>query len=161
MAFKILSTMLLAAGLLMAQKGGGKGGGGGGNNMPSMGPARVEPLDQLAQMLKLNKDQKKDVRGILDETQKEVTPLRDNMIKSREQIAADVEAGKGQDEIDQAVKSYSGMEAQVTTLEAKAFGKIFSSLEADQKTNQQALVGSLNFLHEVFKRKTWNALATE
>ncbi len=160
MALKILSTMLLASGLLMAQKG-SKGGGGNGNNMPSMGPARVEPLDQLTQMLKLNKDQKKDVRGILDETQKEVTPLRDNMIKSREQIAADIEAGKSQDEIDKSVKSYAGMEAQVSTLEAKAFGKIFSSLEADQKSNQQALVGSLTFLHEIYKRKNWNALATE
>jgi predicted nuclease with TOPRIM domain len=126
-----------------------------------MGPARVEPMDQLAQMLKLNKDQKKDVRGIMDETQKEVTPLRDNMIKSREQVAADIEAGKSQDEIEQAVKSYSSLEAQVSTLEAKAFGKIFSALEAGQKTNQQALVGSLMLLHEVFRRKNWNALATE
>jgi hypothetical protein len=158
MAFKTLSIALLAAGLVMAQKGSK---GGNNNTMAPMGPARVEPLDQIAQMLKLNKDQKKDVRGIMDETQKEVTPLRDTMIKSREQIAADIAAGKSQDEIDQAVKSYSALEAQVSTLEAKAFGKIFSGLEADQKANQQALVGSLNFMHEVFKRKNWNALATE
>ncbi len=154
MAFRIVSTVLLAAGLLMAQRGGNRNSA---DSMGDVGMSRPEPLDQLAQMLKLNRDQKKDVKGIMDETQKEVTPLRENMTKSREQIGAAIEAGKGQSDIDQAVKSYADLEAQVSTVEAKAFSKIFSGLDADQKTNAQALVNSLMFLHEVFTRKNWNS----
>jgi Spy/CpxP family protein refolding chaperone len=162
MAIKILSALLLAAGLMMAQ--GGHGSGGNRNNPDMMGQtmtARPEPLDQLAQILKLNKDQKKDVKGILDDTQKEVTPLRDSMSKSREQIAAAIEAGKSQAEIDQSVKSFADQEAQVSAVEAKAFSKIFAGLDADQKANSQGLVSSLMFLHEVFKRKNWNAQPSE
>jgi hypothetical protein len=162
MAVKILSTLFLAAGLVMAQGGGGKGGNrNGGAPNAEMGMQRPETLDQLAQLLKLNKDQKKDLRGVMDETQKEVTPLRDSMAKSREQIAAAIEAGKTQDEVDQAVKSFSALEAQVSTVEAKAFSKIFAGLDADQKANSQGLVSTLNLMHEVFKRKNWNTQPTE
>jgi Spy/CpxP family protein refolding chaperone len=158
MALRIVSTLLLAAGLLMAQ-------GHNRNNNVSpiddMGMARQEPIDQLAQILKLNRDQKKDVKEILDDTQKEITPLRENLTKSREQIGAAIESGKGQAEIDGAVKSYSDIEAQVSTVEAKAFSKIFSGLDADQKANAQALVNSLMFMHEVFKRKNWNTASAE
>lgn len=154
MTLRILSTLFLAAGLLMAQRGsksGNSGMGGGG-----MGMARPEPLDMLAQMLKLNKDQKKDVKSIMDDAQKELTPLRETMAKDREQIATVIEAGKGQDEIDQAVKTFSGQEAQVTLVESKAFTKIFAGLDADQKVNAQALVNTLMMMHELFKRKNWN-----
>jgi hypothetical protein len=160
MALKIISTLFLAAGLLMAQRGGG-GGGGGASQMGQPGMSRPEPLDQLTQMLKLNKDQKKDVKGIMDETQKEVIPLRDSMAKSREQIAVAIEASKSQDEVDQAVKSFAALEAQVTSVEAKAFSKIFGSLDSGQKANAQALVSALNFMHEVFKRKNWNTQPSE
>jgi hypothetical protein len=163
MAIRMLSITLLAAGLAVAQ--GGHGGGGGNRNgggmQGDMGMSRPEPMDQLAQMLKLNKDQKKDVKGIMDETQKEVTPLRENITKSREQIAAEIEGGKSQAEVDQAVKSFADLEAQVSGVEAKAFTKIFSGLDADQKTNAQALVNTLMFMHEVFKHKNWNALSSE
>ena len=157
---KLVSTLFVAASLLMAQRGGG---GGGNRNGGMMGPsaARPEPLDQLTTLLKLNKDQKKDVKTILDETQKEVTPLHENMLKSREQIGAAIEAGKSQPDIDQAVKNFSDLEAQVSAVEAKAFSKIFAGLDADQKANPQNLVNSIIFLHEIFKRKNWNAQATE
>ncbi len=158
MVLKIVWTVFLAAGLAMAQRGGSR------NNsapMGDMGMSRPEPLDQLAQMLKLNRDQRKDVKGIMDDTQKEVMPLRESMAKSREQIGAAIEAGKSQDEIDQAVKSFAALEAQVSGVETKAFAKIFSGLDADQKNNAQGLVNSLMFMHEVFKRKNWNAQGTE
>jgi len=160
MALKTISILLLAASLLVAQRG-SKGGGNNNNSMSGMSMARPEPLDQLAQMLKLNKDQKKDLRNIMDETQKEVTPLKEGATKSREQIAAAIEAGKSQDEVDQAVKSFSGIEAQVTAVEARAFAKIFAGLDAEQKANSQGLVGSLMFMHELFKRKNWNSQPTE
>jgi len=159
MAFKIVSVLILASGLMMAQ--GRKGGGGNSNNMPDLPMSRPEPMDQLAQMLKLNHDQRKDVKGILDEAQKEVSPLRDSMAKSREQIGAVIEAGKSQDEIDQAVKNFSDLEAQVSAVEARAFTKIFSELEADQKASPQTLINTLMFMHEVFKRKNWNTQPSE
>jgi Spy/CpxP family protein refolding chaperone len=163
MAIRILSTLLLAATLLGAQMKGG-GGGNNRNNPNSMGmpmASRPEPLDTLAQLLKLNHDQRKDVKGIMDEAQKEAAPLRDDMLKSREQIAAVIEAGKSQDEIDKAVKDFAAQEGQMANLEAKAFNKIFAGLEADQKANSQGLISTLMFLHGIFKRKNWNTNPTE
>jgi len=163
MALRIGFTLLLAAGLAMAQRGGGGGGGrnsGGGGSMPMSAP-RVEPLDQLTQLLKLNKDQKKDVKGIMDDGQKEAAPLRDELVKSRGQIATVVEAGKSQDETDQAVKSYAAVEAQMAGFEAKAFSKIFAKLDAEQKANTDGLIRTLTFMHGIFRNKNWNAAPTE
>ena len=157
MALRIISTVLLAAGLLLAQKGSKGGGNNSGMAGGGMGMSRPEPLDMLAQTLKLNKDQKKDVKAILDDTQKEVSPLRETMVKNREQIATVIEAGKSQDEIDQAVKSFADVEAQVSGVEAKAFTKIFSGLDAEQKSNAQGLVSTLMMMHELFKHKSWNS----
>jgi len=47
----------------------------------------------------LNKDQKKQVRSILDDGQKEAMPVRDQLLKGRQSIAQAVAAGKSQDEI--------------------------------------------------------------
>jgi len=162
MALRILSTLLLAAGMLMAQRGGGGGGGrNNGGGMGQMPMARTEPLDQLAQLLRLSKDQKKDVKGIMDDAQKEAIPLREEMVKSREQIGAAIEGGKGQDEIDKAVKDFSAKEGQMATLEARAFNKIFAGLDSDQKANSQGLINALMYMHGIFKRKNWNVNPSE
>jgi len=161
MTLRILPTFFLAAGLVMAQRGGGGKKGGGGGDMPMAPAARPEPLDQLAQILKLNKDQKKDIKGIMDEAQKEATPLRDEMAKGREQVAEAIEAGKSQDEIDKAVKAFSVQEAQMARIEANAFNKILAGLDSDQKANSQALVGTFMFMNGIFRRKNWNSNPSE
>ena len=141
----------------MAQ--GKKGGGGGGGGMGPMAASRPEPLDQLTQMLRLNKEQKKERQESHGRDPGGSGAPRDNMVKSREQIAAAVEGGKSQAEIS-IREGFRRSGAQVSTVEAKTFSKI-STLDADQKANSQGLVNSISFLHEVFKRKNWNTNPSE
>jgi len=81
---------------------GKKGGGGGGGNSPMMQPASTNRMDQFSQILKLDKDEKKAVKTIMDDAQKEATPVKDQMEKGRLTIAQAVAGGK-QEEIDSAV----------------------------------------------------------
>ena len=122
---KLLFIGLLAAALAIAQPGGMGGGGGGGTGSDaSMGggggkggggdmggggmrPAMPTPMDRMNALLSLNKDQKKQVKTIMDDGQKEATPVRDQMLKGRETIAQAVAAGKSQDEINAAINEYA------------------------------------------------------
>ena len=153
----IALAMILATSAI-AQRGGG-GGRGGSNSMgigegaPS-GPANR--LEVFANMLKLNKDQKRDAKTILDDGQKQANPLRDQMVKSRESIAAAVQEAKSPDELKQLIASYAGLEGQMAEIEMKSFVGIAKTLEPDQR-------GQLsNFFHVIkgiFQNpKGWNSL---
>ena len=80
-------------------------------------------LDRLADTLKLNKDQKKDIKATMDDAQKEATPLHEQMNKSRLAIAEAVAAGKPKEEIEKAVMGEAELETQMTALELHAFAK--------------------------------------
>ena len=169
-AYKLLLAGLLVSFACFAQIPGGGGGGeesggmGGGGGRGGRGGERggmegasmnfsKSRLEVLTDLLKLNKDQKKGVKGAMDEGQKEATPLREQMAKSHEQIAAAIAAGKGQDEIDAAVKTYAGLEAQMVTIELKAFAKIYSVLDSEQKQKSAPV---FQMMSGIFKGKNWN-----
>ena len=133
--------------------GGGRGGNRGGMEGPSMGFASKNRLDVLSELLKLNKDQKRDIKTAMDDGQKEAAPLREQMAKSHEQIATAVVAGKSQDEINAAVKAYAALEAQMVTVELKAFVKIYSLLDSEQKQKTAPL---FQMMSGIFKGKNWN-----
>src|SRR5450631_3894401 len=104
MLSRILLAGLLASTLVFAQRGGGGGGSrGGGSNMPSMPIGGATRLDRMAEVIKLSKDQKKDVKTAMDEAQKEATPIHEQMNKSRLTIAEAIAAGKSKEEVDKAV----------------------------------------------------------
>jgi Spy/CpxP family protein refolding chaperone len=148
---RFLLVAMLSAALLSAQ--GKKGGGGGGRGDDSI-PMRETPnrFDQISNVLKLNKDQKKQVKSIMDDAQKEAVPLRDEVVKSGTAVGDIVAGGKGQPEIDQAVNTYAAAEAKMTAIEMKAFAKIYALLEKDQQAN----AGPVFFLMRgAFKGKNW------
>jgi len=167
---KLLLGGLLAAALVFAQGGvgeegmGGGGGGGergggggmggerGGGGMPRVTPTAMERMSTL---LNLNKDQKKQVRSIMDDAQKEATPVRDQMLKSRQTIAQAVAAGKSQDEIDAAIKEYAAAQTQMAQIELRALAKIFPVLDKEQQPKAGAL---LSLVNGVFKNKNWDAI---
>jgi len=156
---KILLTGLLAAAVALAQRGGGGGGSGGGMGGESMGGmggggyARVDRLDTITSMMKLSKDQKKMVKSTLDEGQKEAAPVRDQLAKDRKAIAEAVLAG-GQDGLATAVKNYAAAEAQMTTIELKAFAKIYATLDKEQQQGSRDFYSRI--LPGMFKGKSWN-----
>jgi Spy/CpxP family protein refolding chaperone len=147
---RILFLGLALATLGFAQ---GKKGGGGGNygDFP-MTPDTVSRLDQFSQILKLDKDEKKQVKTIMDDGQKEAIPVRDQMEKDRLALAQAAAGGK-QDEIGAASKTYAADETQMTGIELNAFAKIYKLLDNEQqsKTAQVFIM-----FPGIFKNKNWN-----
>ena len=165
MLFKLLLTGILVSTLAIAQRSGGGGGDiggmgegggggrGGGPDLPSIGPARPSRLDRMTQILKLNKEQKKGVKTILDEAQKEANPVRDQMAKSRLAIGDAIQGGKSQDEINQLVGSEAALESQMAGIELKAFAEVYKGLDKDQR---EATRGVFQMMKGIFNGKNWN-----
>jgi hypothetical protein len=151
MLLKLLLAGILAASMASAQRGGGGKGAGTGPIMPMN--STPDKLSILTDGLKLNKDQKKMVKTVLDEGQKEAAPLRDETAKSRQAIGEAVSAGKSQDEVDKLVKSHAAFESQMAGIEMKVFARIFKELDKDQQTRAQMLFQMMN---GIFQSKNWN-----
>ena len=155
---RILAVGFLACTLVFAQRGGGGGGrGGGGNNIPNIGfSGSTNRLDRLTDTLKLNKDQKRDIKATMDDAQKEATPLHEQMTKSRLAVAEAVAAGKPKEEIEKAVMSEAELETQMTSLELHAFAKALTFLEDDQKKAGGTMM-IYSMVRGAFLGKNWNS----
>ena len=151
MFFKLLLAGILAATLASAQRGGGGKGASSGPIMPT--GSQPDKLAILSDNLKLDKDQKKLVKTVLDEGQKEAAPLRDEAAKSQQAIGEAISTGKSQDQIDQLVKSHAALESQMAGIEMKAFVKIYQGLDKDQQPRVQVL---FQMMSGIFKGKNWN-----
>lgn len=154
MITRFLAVGFLAAAMAVtasAQRGGGNRNSGMGDNMPMGSPQRMNRMDMLEKALSLNKDQRKDVKNIMDESHKEAAPLRDQLVKGRADVAAAVESGKS-DAVDQAVKSYADLQTKMAAIELKAFAQIFKLLDSDQ---QQKTRDVFPMMGGVFSGKNW------
>lgn len=158
MLTKLLMTGLLATTLVFAQRGGGGGGGMGGESMGGMSGGgmgtmvRINRMEMISDMLKLNKDQKKLVKTTLDEGQKSAAPVREQLTKGRKAISEAVASGS-QDSINTAVNNYAAAEAQMATIELQAFAKIYPALEKDQQQHGGQFFAMMG---GIFKGKNWN-----
>jgi Spy/CpxP family protein refolding chaperone len=152
---RVLFLALALTALTFAQ--GKKGGGGGQSNSPMMAAASASRMDQFTTILKLDKDEKKQVKTIMDDAQKEATPVRDQMEKGRLAIAQAVAGGK-QEEIEAAVKAYAAAETQMAGLEMNAFGKIFQALDKEQQAKSPQVYA---MFPGIFKNKNWNESPSE
>jgi Spy/CpxP family protein refolding chaperone len=152
MMARVMLAGVLAATVVCAQ---GKRSPGGGNSMGNI-PISAGPqsrMDMMESILKLNKDQKKQVKTIMDDAQKEAAPVRDQIAKSEQDLGEAVAAGKRQEEIDKASGGLGGLEAQMAGVEMKAFAKIYQTLDKDQQQN----AGRVFFMMQgIFSGKNWN-----
>jgi len=156
MLTRILLAGLLASTMTFAQRGGGGGGrGGGGMNMGGGGFSAGTRLDRMSEALKLTKDQKKDVKEVMDEAQKEASPIHEQITKSHLTIGEAVAAGKSQEEIDKAVHSEAELETQLASIELHAFAKVVASLEVEQKQRGIPMVFAM--VRGAFNGKNWNS----
>jgi hypothetical protein len=136
---RLLLTAALFSTLALAQ-GGMKGGGGGGGDMGSgMGGGmprgqRPSKFDQIADKLKLSKEQKEQAQTIVDAGREEAAPLRESVAKARLGIADALINAKGDDEVKKAQDAYAAEVAKMTGLEAKTFGKIYALLKPNQQS---------------------------
>ena len=117
----------------------------------SFGP--VNKLDRITDMLKLTKDQRKDLKQIFDDAQKEATPVHDQMSKARGVIGEAVVAAKPE-EVTKAVDAEAALESQMTMIELKAFVQFAGMLDTDQQQRAPAL---FMMMRGMFSNKNWNA----
>jgi Spy/CpxP family protein refolding chaperone len=150
MRMKLLLIGLLAVSMASAQRG-GRGGGGGGMSMPSAGPYMKNHMEQMTDLLQLSKEQKKDIKTLMDDAQKEAAPLREQLVKGRAQIAAAIQAGQPEG-VDGAIKSYSELEGQMAAVEMKAFAGIYKALDQEQKAKASVV---FRMIPGIFTRKNW------
>ena len=132
-----------------------RGGGGGGDlgAAPGGRPYQEDRLERFTEILKLNKEQKSGAKEIFDAAQKEAAPVRDQILKSRGEIATAYLKKQSQPEIDQLVASYGALQAQMTNIELRAFAKLCDSLNTDQLKR----VGPAFLLMAgMFNGRSWN-----
>jgi hypothetical protein len=155
MLVRILVTAALAAGLACAQgRGigdmGGEGPGGGtgnggmggrgmggeemGGGMPRAAQRQTKP-ELLMEKLKLNKDQKEEATKILSEAAEKARPVANQILNGRQQIASAILQKKTDQEMKPLMDAYTGVCAQMTAIEADAFGKIYATLKPNQQKN--------------------------
>jgi hypothetical protein len=148
---RLLVAGIFAAAMAFAQggmegMGGGMGGGGGrqrGGGMEGMGgemggmqrQQRQTKADQIADKLKLNKEQKEQMMSIFSAAREKAVPVAAQLFKQRADIATAMINGKTGDELQKLLTDYSATAAQVTGMEAEAFGKIYAILKPNQQKN--------------------------
>ena len=156
--FALAGLLLVVAATGFAQRGGGGGGRGGnssmGDNIPMMA-SRPNRLDIITEYMKLSKDQRKDVKNIMDEGQKEAAPVRDQMAKASLEVGAAVAGGKA-DEIERATKSYVELQTKMTAIEMKAFAAVYKLLDSDQQQKTGTVFPMMN---GIFNGKNWTEVA--
>src|SRR5512133_1193829 len=103
---KLILIALVAATAAFGQPagggGGGRGGGRGGDSGMPMTFASRNKLDQMTDMLQLSKEQKKDLKALMDDAHKQAAPLKDQISKSLAAVTSAIAGGK-QDEVDKAI----------------------------------------------------------
>ena len=146
---------MLAGTMTFAQRGGGGGGKGGGKgpDIP-MGSFTQSKIDRWATALNLNKDQKKDLKQVFDDAQKEAMPLHDQLAKARAAVGEAVTGGKSPDDVAKACAAVAQLDAQMTDVELKAMVKAVGILPDESKQRgAQMLFQSTRGL---FAGKNWN-----
>ena len=143
---KLLLAGVVAAAMAYAQEGmGGLGGGGrqrggGMESMDGMGGGmprtqRQSRTDQIADKLKLTKEQKEQMLTVLSAAREKAAPISAQLFKQRADIAGAMINGKTGDEVQKMLADYSASAAQMAGVEAEAFGKIYALLKPNQQKN--------------------------
>ena len=122
----------------MGGTGGGSGMGGGarGGGMGAGGGTqrRATKAEQLADKLKLNKEQREEASTILSAAFERAGSVRAELDKQRAQLAGAYIDGKTGDDLNKLMDDYTAAAVQMTKLEADAFGKIYALLKPNQQS---------------------------
>jgi len=146
---KLLLAGVLATAIAFAQGGGAMGGGQmegmgrtgrNGSGMEGMGGGmprtqRQSRTDQIADKLKLNKEQKEQMLDIFSAAREKAMPITTQLLKQRADIATAMINGMSGDDLQKLLAGYSTTAAQLTGVEAEAFGKLYAILKPNQQKN--------------------------
>jgi hypothetical protein len=136
----VLGSQLLAQ---LPPSGGPRGG------FPGFGdPARRTEMlaDRLAEDLGLNRDQRKEVKDILDQTQTAAKPLQDELQGTRQALKVAVRAGKPAAELEPLHQQIGVASAKLAALQSAAFAESLKLLKDDQKNDADILYEVLGMI---------------
>jgi Spy/CpxP family protein refolding chaperone len=128
---------------------------GGGGAPPT--PLEQTRLNILESGFKLNKDQKKAVKTVLDEAHKSAAPVRAALTRTHAAIAAAIQSNKSQEEIDAAVNEYAQQAAAMTALEMQALAQVLQTLDQEQRANGAGVRSAFFLMRGIFlDNKRWD-----
>jgi Spy/CpxP family protein refolding chaperone len=151
----ILLTLIVVgfSNAAFAQRGGGGGRGGG----ATLGPVTRSRLDTLDVGFNLTKDQKKTIKGLLDDAQKNAAPAREGLLRTRAAVAAAIQGSKSPAEIDAAVADYAEQAAVMMAIEMKALAEVMKALTPAQRANNAAISTAFFLMRGAFlDSKKWD-----
>jgi Spy/CpxP family protein refolding chaperone len=125
------------------------------------GGAPPTPLEQtrlniLESAFKLNKDQKKAIKTILDDAHKNAASVRESLTRTHAAIAAAVQSSQSQGVVNAAVNEYAQQAAAMTVFEMKALAQVLQALDPEQRRNQQAVRSAFFLMRGIFLDKRWD-----
>ena len=151
----LLAAALIAvlASLASAQRGGGGGGGRGGDSGGSgrgfPGMQAVDKSETIAKELKLTPAQQTQFESIMDDAQKQTTPLLQQVADAKKALLDVNVAGKDTAEL---VKKLAGLNAQVLGIEVDAYSKAAAKLDDKQKSKAPKL---FEMMAGIFTTANW------
>jgi Spy/CpxP family protein refolding chaperone len=95
---------------------------------------RQTQLDQFAEKLKLNKEQRTEAETIMDAAREAMGPAQQKLLDARKNLAAALIGEQSDDAVDKLTKTYASLSAQTKMIEANAFGKICALLKPNQQS---------------------------
>ena len=113
-------------------------------------------LDTLTINFKLDGDQKKAIKALLDEAYKNAESARVGLTQSHAAIAAAIQGNKGQAEIDAAVTAYASHATAMAANEMKAMAQLMNALTEEQRANNAAISQAFFMLRGAFLEKKWD-----
>lgn len=135
MVLRLFLAALLAIGVASAQRSSR-----GGNNTGNMGgmprqQQRATRLDTIADKLRLSKEQKEQASGFFDAAQEAAAPLNEQIAGGRKSLAQAILQGQNSgDDFNKLLSSYTAVLAQMATVEATAYGKLYAILKPNQQS---------------------------
>jgi hypothetical protein len=160
MFLRWMLAVVLATGVGVAQRGGssvggddGMGGMGGGGGMGGRGGSRgmgdeggmegggmprvqsQTPAQVFMTRLKLKHDQQEEAVKILSDAVQQARPVVAQINQGRQAIATSLLQKKTEDEIKPMIEAFTKLNAQMATMQAEAFGKIYALLKPNQQKN--------------------------
>lgn len=134
----------------LAQRGGGGG--------ASMGPAPTTRAAALVTTLKLDNDQKKQIKTILDAAYKDAAPIRDALTKTRAAAGAAIQAGKDKADAEKILADYAVQVTAMASAEAKATARMKGLLSPDQQGDAAAWQSVIYIMRGAFIGKKWDTV---
>jgi len=140
---RVLVAAVLAASLLSAQRG-GRNSGASGDETPMPRPRAQNRMDQIADKLKLNKEQKEEVLNIVNASVESASPISEQIANGRMMITqAMVQGQDNTDDFKKLMTAFTNALAQMDNLEATTFGKIYALLKPNQQKNAEQVFTDL------------------